>query len=209
MICLFLDTSSQNLIVSLIKDNELIYDKRLETKNDHSSYLLPSIDEAFKSNNIGFNELNRIIVGVGPGSFTGTRISITAAKTYGYAMNIPTFGISSLEIMIYGNDNYDYYVPIIEDKNDKIYFSIFDKNKKRVLDDNYTSVEDLYNTLNTYNGNILIISHNGIKYDKYDSIKENINPIKINENIEINNKETNPHLLKPNYIKKIEVESKL
>ena len=89
------------------------------------------------------------------------------------------------------------------------YFGIFDKDKKRIINDTYTSKEDLYNTLSKYNGNILIISHNDIKYDKYDTKKEIINTININKNILINNEEVNPHLLKPNYIKKIEVESKL
>ena len=209
MICLFFDTSSEKLNISLIKDDNILYEKQIETKNDHSSYLLPFIDEAFKTNNIDFKEVDRIIVGIGPGSFTGTRIAITVAKTYGYTLNIPLFGISSLEIMIYDNDGYDYYVPVIEDKNDKLYFGIFDKNKKRIINDSYTTKEELYNTLSKYDGNILIISHKGIDYDDYDTKKEVINSININKNILINNEEVNPHLLKPNYIKKIEVESKL
>ena len=82
MICLFLDTSSELLKVSLLKDENVIYDKELITKNDHSSFLIPFINEAFKDNSINFTNLDRIIVCVGPGSFTGTRISITAAKIY-------------------------------------------------------------------------------------------------------------------------------
>lgn len=209
MICLFFDTASEKLKVSLLKDNNLIYDKEIITKNDHSSYLLPYIDEAFKTNNIDFKELDRIIVGVGPGSFTGTRIGVTVAKIYGYSFNIPTYGISSLEMMIYDYDNYDYYVPVIEDKNDKLYFGIYDKNKKRLIEDSYTNIDELYNILNSYKGNILIISHKGIDYDKYDSKKEIINSKEICKNILNNNQEINPHLLKPNYIKKIEAESKL
>lgn len=209
MICLFLDTSSEKIKVSLLNEDNLIYDKEITTNNDHSSYLVPSIDEAFKSNNIDFKDLDRIIVGIGPGSFTGTRISITVAKVYANSFEIPTFGISSLEMMIYDSVGYDYYVPIIEDKNDKLYFSIFDKDKKRVLDDSYSTKDTLYDTLSKYEGKILIISHKGIDYEKYDSVKEVINAVKINQNILINNKEINPHLLKPNYIKKIEAESKL
>ena len=209
MICLFFDTSSEKLNVSLMRDDNILYDKQIETKNDHSSFLVPLIDEAIKSNNIEFKDIDRIIVGIGPGSFTGTRIAITVAKIYGYSLNIPTFGISSLEIMIYENDGYDYYVPVIEDKNDKLYFSIFDKDKKRVIEDSYISKEEFYNELSKYNKNILIISHKGIKYDNYDTKKEVINAVNINKNILINNKEVNPHLLKPNYIKKIEAESKL
>jgi len=209
MISLFLDTSSKKLKVSLIKDDNLIYDKELITNNDHSKYLLPSVDEAFKNNTIDFKDLNRIIVGIGPGSFTGTRLSITVAKTYAYSFNIPVYPISSLEIMIYNYSDYDYYVPVIEDKNNKLYFGIFDKDKKRIYDDTYTSLEDLYNTLSKYDGKILIISHDNKEYDTYDFKNEIINSVEINKNILINNKEINPHLLKPNYIKKIDAESKL
>ena len=209
MICLFLDSSSENLKVSLLKDDNIIYDKELVTNNDHSSYLVPSVDEAFKTNNIDFKDLDRIIVGIGPGSFTGTRISITVAKVYACAFDIETFGISSLEMMIYGNDNYDYYVPIIEDKKDKLYYSIFDKDKKRITEDKYSSLDDLYEELKKYNGRILIISHSNNEYDNYDVTKEKLNAFEINKNILINNEKINPHLLKPNYIKKIEAESKL
>ena len=124
MICLFFDTSSDLLKVSLIKDNKIIFDKELHTKNDHSSYLVPTIDEAFKNNNIDFKELDEIIVGNGPGSFTGTRISIAVAKTYAFSFNIPVYMISSLEELIYDNDGYDFYVPIIEEKKENLYFSI-------------------------------------------------------------------------------------
>ena len=209
MISLFFDSASENLKVSLIRDDEIIYDKNIITNNDHSSFLVPFIDEAFKQNNIKFNNIDRLIVGIGPGSFTGTRIGITVGKVYAHSLNIPIFGISSLEEMIYAFNNYDYYVPVIEEKHDNLYFSIFDKTKKRLIEDKYTSKDNLYEELKKYNGRILIISHNGSNYENYDCKKEEINVIEISKNILINNEEINPHLLKPNYIKKIEAESKL
>lgn len=209
MICLFFDTSSDLLKVSLIKDNKIIFDKELHTKNDHSSYLVPTIDEAFKSNNIDFKELDEIIVGNGPGSFTGTRISIAVAKTYAFSFNIPVYMISSLEELIYDNDGYDFYVPIIEEKKDNLYFSIFDKDKKRVMDDTYSSTEYMYKKLEELDGKILLISLSNKEYEKYDTIKASINALNIMKNIDVNNEKVNPHLLKPNYIKKIEAEAKL
>ena len=158
MICLFFDTSSDLLKVSLIKDNKIIFDKELHTKNDHSSYLVPTIDEAFKSNNIDFKELDEIIVGNGPGSFTGTRISIAVAKTYAFSFNIPEY---------------------------------------------------MYKKLEELEGKILLISLSNKEYEKYDTIKASINALNIMKNIEVNNEKVNPHLLKPNYIKKIEAEAKL
>lgn len=209
MICLFFDTSSDLLKVSLIKDDKIIFDKELHTKNDHSSYLVPTIDDAFKSNNIDFKELDEIIVGNGPGSFTGTRISIAVAKTYAFSFNIPVYMISSLEELIYDNDGYDFYVPIIEEKKDNLYFSIFDKDKKRVMDDTYSSTEYMYKKLEELEGKILLISLSNKEYEKYDTIKASINALNIMKNIEVNNEKVNPHLLKPNYIKKIEAEAKL
>lgn len=209
MICLFFDTSSDLLKVSLIKDNKIIFDKELHTKNDHSSYLVPTIDEAFKSNNIDFKELDEIIVGNGPGSFTGTRISIAVAKTYAFSFNIPVYMISSLEELIYDNDGYDFYVPIIEEKKDNLYFSIFDKDRKRVMDDTYSSTEYMYKKLEELDGKILLISLSNKEYEKYDTVKASINALNIMKNIDVNNEKVNPHLLKPNYIKKIEAEAKL
>ena len=209
MICLFFDTSSDLLKVTLLKDNQVMYDKELITKNDHSSYLVPSINEAFKNNHIDFKNLDKIVVGTGPGSFTGTRISITVAKTYASSFNIPVIPISSLEIMIYNLENYDYYVPIIEEKNDNIYFSIFDKNKIRVMQDSYSNISKLYSILNKLNGKVAIISNSNKKYENYDTFEKTINSKEVVKNAEVNNNEVNPHLLKPNYIKKIEVESKL
>lgn len=209
MICLFFDTSSDLLKVSLIKDNKIIFDKELHTKNDHSSYLVPTIDEAFKINNIDFKELDEIIVGNGPGSFTGTRISIAVAKTYAFSFNIPVYMISSLEELIYDNDGYDFYVPIIEEKKDNLYFSIFDKDKKRVMDDAYSSIEYMYKKLEELDGKILLISLSDKEYEKYDTVKASINALNIMKNIDVNNEKVNPHLLKPNYIKKIEAEAKL
>lgn len=209
MICLFFDTSSDLLKVSLIKDDKIIFDKELHTKNDHSSYLVPTIDEAFKSNNIDFKELDEIIVGNGPGSFTGTRISIAVAKTYAFSFNIPVYMISSLEELIYDNDGYDFYVPIIEEKKDNLYFSIFDKDKKRVMYDTYSSTEYMYKKLEELDGKILLISLSNKEYEKYDTVKASINALNIMKNIDVNNEKVNPHLLKPNYIKKIEAEAKL
>lgn len=209
MICLFFDTSSDLLKVSLIKDNKIIFDKELHTKNDHSSYLVPTIDEAFKSNNIDFKELDEIIVGNGPGSFTGTRISIAVAKTYAFSFNIPVYMISSLEELIYDNDGYDFYVPIIEEKKENLYFSIFDKDRKRVMDDTYSSTECMYKKLEELDGKILLISLSDKEYEKYDTVKASINALNIIKNIDVNNAKVNPHLLKPNYIKKIEAEAKL
>lgn len=206
MISLFFDTSSPRLIVYLIKDGKILYEKNILTKYDHSSYLVPSISEAFKNNNIDINELDNIFVGIGPGSFTGTRISVTDAKVLAMCLNVNLIPISSLQEFIYAVDNYDYYVPIIEEKNDNIYYAIFDKDKNRIMNDSYSNVDTLYKILDNYDGKIALITDR--KDYKYETVGKKIDIIKMVDCLK-NEKGINPHLLKPSYIKKISVEEKI
>lgn len=206
MICLFLDTSSDNLIVTLLKDENIIFEKNIKSLRDHSSYLVSTIDEAFKSTKIEKKQLDKIFVGIGPGSFTGTRIAITVAKTLAYSFNIDLVPVSSIEEFIYGIDGYDYYVPVLEEKRNMIYFSVFDKDKNRIIEDTYANKEEFLDHLKKYNGKVVIISD--LDYDGYESIHKDINVCEMIKYIK-DRPSINPHTLKPNYIKKIEVESKL
>ena len=81
MISLFLDTSSKKLTIYLLKDNTILYEKVLETKNDHATYFVSLIDEALKENSMETKDIDKIYVVNGPGSFTGTRIGVTVGKT--------------------------------------------------------------------------------------------------------------------------------
>ena len=115
MISLFLDTSSKTLSVYLVKDNKILYEKNITTNNDHSKYLVPCIDEAWKNNELKPGDVNKCYVVTGPGSFTGTRIAVTVGKTFAYSNNINVIPVSSLKQYIFSLDNYDYYVSIIRD----------------------------------------------------------------------------------------------
>jgi tRNA threonylcarbamoyl adenosine modification protein YeaZ len=110
MISLFLDTSSKKLEVILIKDNEILSKKELESINDHASHLVPFIDEILKDNDLTTKDINKTFVVNGPGSFTGTRIGVTVGKTLAYSNNTKVIPVSSLKQYIFGNTGYDYYV---------------------------------------------------------------------------------------------------
>ena len=116
MISLFLDTSSKRLSVFLVKDGNILYEKNLETINDHAKYVVPFIEEALKNNKLDTKDINKIFVVNGPGSFTGTRIGVTIAKTLAYSNNINVIPVSSLKQYIFLDDKYDYYVSMIIDK---------------------------------------------------------------------------------------------
>lgn len=202
MISLFLDTSSKTLSVYIVKDKEIIYEKNITTNNDHSKYLVPSIDEGLNVNNLKPSDVNKCYVVTGPGSFTGTRIAVTVGKTFCYSNNINVIPVSSLKQYIFSLDNYDYYVSIIKDKGNRLYYGIYDKDYNDIVTDKYNYLEVFEEDISKLKGKIAIISEEG-----ENTIKPKLDVIKLMEYYK--DSEINPHYLKPNYLKKIEVEEKL
>ena len=202
MISLFLDTSSKTLSVYIVKDNEIIYEKNITTNNDHSKYLVPSIDEGLKLNNLKPSDVNKCYVVTGPGSFTGTRIAVTVGKTFCYSNNINVIPVSSLKQYIFSLDNYDYYVSVIKDKGNRLYYGIYDKDYNDIVTDKYNYLDVFEEDISKLKGKIAIISEEG-----ENTIKPKLDVIKLMEYYK--DSEINPHYLKPNYLKKIEVEEKL
>ncbi len=197
MISLFLDTSSKKLVVILVKDNEILSKKELESINDHASHLVPFIDEILKENNMTTKDIDKIFVVNGPGSFTGTRIGVTVGKTLAYSNNINVIPVSSLKQYIFSKEGYDYYVSIINDKNNRLYYGIYDKDYNDIIIDKYSTKEVYDKDISKLSGNTIIIDDNNQDLD----ILKLIDYYK--------DKDINAHELKPNYLKKIDAESML
>ena len=114
---LFIDTHAKNVLIILFKDGKILDRIDIETMNKHSVVTMPSIRTILSNNKIEVEDLNDIIVCNGPGSFTGSRIAVTIAKTMAYSLNIPIKQIDALTIKAVNvrTDN-DYYVSI-KDRN--------------------------------------------------------------------------------------------
>ena len=135
MITLYLDTTSSFLYTALIKDGETIAEIKEQLNNSLSEYTLPRIEEMLTVKGISVDEIGKIIVVNGPGSFTGIRIGLTIAKTLAWAKNIPIIPISSLEAMALSADaDYDFVAPAIDARRGFVYASIYDvKNNSFVI----------------------------------------------------------------------------
>ena len=98
-IIFYIDTSSSILVSGLIKDGILIGEIKETLGKDLSTNTLYLIEEMFNECSVDVNDVDKIIVVNGPGSFTGIRIGITIAKTYAWALDKKITTISSLEAM--------------------------------------------------------------------------------------------------------------
>ncbi len=179
---LFIDTHDELITVGL-KNGEELYLKTQESEYSHSIYTMPMIESLFKDNNLNVKDLKKIIVVNGPGSFTGIRIGLSIAKTMAYALNIDINTISSLTAYLISNNNGEKRRAVIED-NKGYYISVFDENDNNIVPEFYSENDE---------------------YSEYKTVESKLDVNKIIDYCK-DIKSENPHFVKANYVKKIEVE---
>ncbi|GAB4074115.1 tRNA (adenosine(37)-N6)-threonylcarbamoyltransferase complex dimerization subunit type 1 TsaB [Barrientosiimonas marina] len=96
---LAMDTSNQLLGIALLRDGQLIGEVTTNLRKNHSVRLMPAINQLLQEVNMTPQDLDKIIVAKGPGSYTGVRIGLTTAKSMAWALGIPVTGVSSLEAL--------------------------------------------------------------------------------------------------------------
>lgn len=199
---LYIDTSSKFLYTAIVEKNNLLAEVSEEYGQSLSEMALPRIASMFEKNGLNVNDIDKIIVVNGPGSFTGIRIGLTIAKVYAWSLNIPITTITSLEAMAASCDTNNIHVPIIDARRDYVYSAVFDKSEI-LLQPQHILFKDLQKFLNT------IENYEYISNDDFDQIN-NITRYKPNYVKIINKykdkKPINPHLVNPEYLKLTEAE---
>ncbi len=96
-----LDTSTDIASLALVKDGLVLAEMTWRTHRNHTIQLLPNLEQLFKLTGTGSQELTAVMVGLGPGSFNGLRVGVSATKGLAFSLNIPIVGINSLEVSAY------------------------------------------------------------------------------------------------------------
>lgn len=98
---LVFDTCLDKMYVTIAEDDKILSSKIVTNKDNkyHSAFLISTIKEILKENNLTPQDLSAIGTNIGPGSFTGIRACTTVARMMAQQLNIPAAGISSLEIL--------------------------------------------------------------------------------------------------------------
>ena len=202
MMCFYIDTTSNYLYTGISKDNLLLIERKLNFAHDLSTFALDEVRKMFLDAKVEPNDIDKIIVVNGPGSFTGIRIGVTIAKLYAFLLHKDITTISSLEAMNVSNKEDKLHVPIINARRGYVFGAIYDKDEV-VLPEQYITIEKLKLILMGLNKEYIYISNdvfNDLETVKYDpDILEIINTYKDRECI-------NPHQVNPTYLKLTEAE---
>jgi len=96
---LHIETATSNCSVSVSENEHILATIELDEGYTHAENLHPFIDQLFKKTKIEPKQLNAVAVSAGPGSYTGLRIGVSAAKGICYALNIPLIAVNTLQIL--------------------------------------------------------------------------------------------------------------
>lgn len=198
---LFLDTSTSVVTIAVIEDDNVLFMYHDEIIDDMSSKIMPIISSGFEKIKFSINDIDKVMVANGPGSFTGIRIGVTIAKVIAWSLKKEIICVSSLELYASTNVDTKYIIPMIDARRGFVYTGIYDNDLNVVFDDNYALYSDFISSIDE--------EYTIVSFDNIDgAIKPNINLIKL-VNKHRNDKSLIVHNVKPRYLKKTEAEEKL
>lgn len=151
---LAIETSSKICSVALLEDEEVHAECNLNLGLRHSEFLFSLIDQVLKNSRGQLEDLEGIAVDRGPGSFTGIRIGLTAARTLAQLLNIPLIGVVSLDVLTKNIPASNFLVsPVIDALGGEVYTSLYEykKNKwQRLVPYQLCEIESWLNRLLTF-----------------------------------------------------------
>ena len=197
MITLFIDTSSSDVSIAIIKDQKIISYINKHLHNEHSIYTVDFIDKALKEANLSARDIQKIMVVNGPGSFTGVRIGVTIAKVFAYVENIDIITLSALKILALSQEH-NYCLSLIDARHDNYYIGLYDKSNNEVIKEQFNTKEKVLELIKKYQPTI--VSNSDFYLNNQEITKQELNLINI-VNYYQNMIPQNPHLVIPNYLK--------
>ena len=161
MLILAFETSAKAASVALLEENKLLGESYQNTGLTHSQTIMVMAEDLLKSCGKTVADVTAVAVAAGPGSFTGVRIGVAAAKGFAWGKNIPCYGVSTLDAMAESLGIYEGYVcPVMDARRSQVYNALFYVNLSaisRVKEDRAIALADLSEELKTLDGPIYLV----------------------------------------------------
>lgn len=221
---LSIDTSNETLGVSVTEQNYILGELITSSKQDHSTRLMPAIVDMLDKTSMSPNELDAIVVAHGPGSYTGTRIGVTTAKSMAWGLDIPIYTVSSLALLAMNGKFSSYYIcPFFNARRESVFTGLYKWENDQLAEvetECNVMMKDWLTHLRSYEQPILFLSpHLSIFASMIEDIKEesaiipkgSIHTSRPSNMYELSLwlKEEKVHQVTPNYLRRTEAETNL
>ena len=176
MLTLAFETSAKAASVALFDGDKLLAEAYQNTGLTHSQTLMVMAEDLLKSCGKTASDVTAIAVAEGPGSFTGVRIGVAAAKGFAWGGELPCYGVSTLEAMVETLGIYQGYVcPCMDARRSQVYNALFYVNCgeiQRVQPDRAISLVELGEELKTLEGPIFLVGDGSTL--SYNTLKDTV-----------------------------------
>jgi tRNA threonylcarbamoyladenosine biosynthesis protein TsaB len=138
-IILNIDTSLESASVSIAKEGIILSVQTNAIQREHASFVHVAINELLAKENLKPAQLNAVGVTLGPGSYTGLRVGLSAAKGLCYALNKPLITVGTLEMMakdmmLQMEKTTDcLFCPMIDARRMEVFTAMYDENFKEII----------------------------------------------------------------------------
>jgi tRNA threonylcarbamoyladenosine biosynthesis protein TsaB len=161
LLLLAFETSAKAASVALFDDQKLLGESYQNTGLTHSQTLMVMAEDLIKQCGHTPADITHTAVAAGPGSFTGVRIGVAAAKGFAWGKELPCYGVSTLEAMALGLGIWNGTVVCAMDaRRAQVYNAVFEVTNgqyRRITEDRAISLAELGEELNTINGPIYLV----------------------------------------------------
>lgn len=198
---LAIDTAFRQCSVALGVDNEQVAFLQSQEVSKQSEELFSLINKMFEDQKITFADLTAIAVNIGPGSFTGVRIGVAAAKGLKLVLsNIKLISVTSLELLASQVRNNFNKIAVLEAGQEEYYVQVFNQNSESISEPKNCDISELMQIFLS-NAEAVVISNCQLPYDgEYKTVNinaETVLNIAYNKVLSVNEQDN----IKPFYIK--------
>ena len=160
------ETSAKAASVALMDNGKLLGESYQNTGLTHSQTLMVMAEDLLKTCNLTAKDVEAVAVAAGPGSFTGVRIGVAAAKGFAWGGELPCYGVSTLEAMARNLGAYQgYVVPAMDARRSQVYTAIFHADKgvlTRVEEDMAISLAELSEKIKNFAEPVFLVGDGAV-----------------------------------------------
>jgi len=133
-----IDSSLETASVSISKDALILQHLTNDVQKQHAAFIHCAVQKLTVALQISFKEIDAVSCAIGPGSYTGLRVGLAAAKGFCYALNIPLITIGTLQAMAHSMqaqqpDKTLYYCPMIDARRMEVYTALYNPYLKELI----------------------------------------------------------------------------
>jgi tRNA threonylcarbamoyladenosine biosynthesis protein TsaB len=132
---LSIDTALETASICLSEDDHVLLLETNDRQQDHASWLHAAIASMFEKTGRSLQQLDAVAVTIGPGSYTGLRVGLSAAKGFCYALQIPLIAVGTLEIMAYAvkDEAHGLLCPMIDARRMEVFYAVYDNQLTEII----------------------------------------------------------------------------